>query len=102
MDAVAVFAPVGQNVGAGAGVQAKIEAMLAAFAARLDAHFHDAFADGRAVAEACDVTDGVIHIWSPVMPALTRAGASPAPTLCDRRTGHACSAPRDVKATSMG
>ena len=81
MDAVAVFAPVVQNVGAGAGVQAEIEAMLVAFAARLDTHFHDAFADGCAVAEACDVTDGVIHVLF---------------------SCYACSAPRDVRATSMG
>ena len=63
MHTVAVFAPVGHDVGAGVGMQAKIQAVLVALATRLDAHFHDTFADGCAVAKACNVANGVIHVF---------------------------------------
>ena len=61
VDGVAEIVAVMKDAGAGVEFNFEGEAMLGPFGARLQAHLHDTFADGRAIAETSLVANGVIH-----------------------------------------
>ena len=61
MNGVSEVIAIVKDAGAGFELDLKGETMLGPFRARLQAHLHDAFADGRAIAETGLMTNGVIH-----------------------------------------